>query len=51
MPYWKRAQVEVAKRLGGDKLDALIAMLAEVESLHPIRSGRAALRNYAKETQ
>jgi len=40
MPYWKRAQAEVAKRLGGDKLNALIATLADVESLHPVRSGR-----------
>lgn len=38
MPCWKRAQAEVAKRLGGDRLDTLIATLAEVESLHPARS-------------
>lgn len=36
MPCWNRAQAEVAKRLGGDKLEALIATLAEVESLHPL---------------
>ena len=34
-PYWARAQKEVAARLGRDKLDALIAVLGELESLHP----------------
>src|SRR5689334_18912335 len=34
-PYWTRAQKEVAARLGRDKLDALIAVLGELESLHP----------------
>ena len=34
-PHWKRAQAAVAKRLGPAKLEALIATLAEVESLHP----------------
>jgi DNA-binding MarR family transcriptional regulator len=33
--YWTRAQKEVAARLGRDKLDALIAVLGELESLHP----------------
>lgn len=35
LPHWKRAQARVAKRLGGPKLDALIATLAEIETLHP----------------
>lgn len=39
MPFWKRAQAEVEKRLGGDRVDALIATLADVESLHPVRRG------------
>jgi DNA-binding MarR family transcriptional regulator len=36
-PYWARAQRDVAARLGRDKLDALIAVLGELESLHPSR--------------
>ena len=36
MPSWNRAQAEVAKRLGSDKLETLIATLADVESLHPL---------------
>ena len=39
-PYWARAQKEVAKRLGSEKLDALIAVLGELESLHPSRRQR-----------
>ncbi|MGH8849570.1 MAG: MarR family winged helix-turn-helix transcriptional regulator, partial [Casimicrobiaceae bacterium] len=38
-PYWKRAQTRVAKRLGGGRLDALIATLADIETLHPVRAG------------
>jgi len=34
-PYWKRAQEDVAHRIGQPKLDALIAILGELESLHP----------------
>ena len=34
-PYWARTQREVAMRLGADKLDALIGLLGELESLHP----------------
>ena len=34
-PYWKRAQKEVAQRIGARKLDALIETLGELESLHP----------------
>ena len=36
-PYWARAQKEVAAQLGHEKLDALIAVLGELESLHPAR--------------
>ena len=44
-PYWAHAQKEVAARLGRDKLDALIAVLGELESLHPARRpARDALR-------
>ena len=34
-PYWKQAQEGVARRIGQPKLDALIAILGELESLHP----------------
>ena len=34
-PHWKRAQEEVARRVGKPKLDALITILGELESLHP----------------
>jgi DNA-binding MarR family transcriptional regulator len=34
-PCWKRAQKQVARRLGAAKLEALITTLTEVEALHP----------------
>jgi DNA-binding MarR family transcriptional regulator len=34
-PHWARAQREVERRIGVDKLDALIETLGELESLHP----------------
>ena len=34
-PYWKRAQEDVARRIGQPKLDTLITILGELESLHP----------------
>ena len=34
-PHWIAAQRAVAKRLGAKKLEALIGVLAELESLHP----------------
>ena len=34
-PHWLAAQRAVAKRLGAKKLDALIAVLGELEALHP----------------
>ena len=37
-PHWKRAQQAVAKRIGASKLETLIAMLGELESLHPARA-------------
>ncbi len=42
LPHWKRAQAEVVRRLGAPKLDTLIALLGEIESLHPGAPGRAA---------
>ena len=38
--YWAAAQKGVAARLGREKLDALIAVLGEVESLHPARQAQ-----------
>ena len=34
-PYWMRVQKEVTKRVGAEKLEALIATLRELEALHP----------------
>lgn len=39
--HWKRAQSEVAARLGSPKLEALIATLSAIEQLHPDSGGRA----------
>ena len=39
-PYWRRAQAEVAEALGTERLDAFIATLAAIESLHPAAAGR-----------
>ena len=35
MPYWESAQKQVARQLGGAKLDVLIATLRDIEALHP----------------
>ena len=43
-PHWTRAQQEVARRIGIDKLDALIATLGELESLHPDNTPPASRR-------
>jgi DNA-binding MarR family transcriptional regulator len=40
-PHWKRAQAQVSKRLGAERLGSLIATLAELESLHPSPPGAA----------
>jgi len=40
IPHWRRAQAEVARRIGADKLEALIATLHEIEALHPDPGGR-----------
>jgi DNA-binding MarR family transcriptional regulator len=34
-PHWRRAQQQVARRLGRERFDALIATLREMETLHP----------------
>jgi hypothetical protein len=54
-PHWERAQKDVAARLGREKLDTLIDVLAELESLHPAMrpspqpSPRAAARGRTSE--
>jgi DNA-binding MarR family transcriptional regulator len=37
-PHWKRAQIQVANKLGEDRLETLIATLGEIEALHPDRT-------------
>lgn len=37
---WKRAQAEVARKLGGARLETLYATLAELEALHPSAAPR-----------
>ena len=44
-PYWMRAQKDVAKRIGADRLEALIATLHDLEALHP---GAAAAKSRAE---
>src|SRR5262249_32018322 len=39
-PHWQRAETEVAKTIGADKLEALIATLRDIEALHPDPGGR-----------
>jgi DNA-binding MarR family transcriptional regulator len=38
-PHWKRAQAQVADKIGPDRLQALIATLKAVEELHPDPGG------------
>lgn len=40
LPHWRRAQSEVARRIGPAKLEALIATLHDIEALHPDPGGR-----------
>ncbi len=35
LPHWRKAQAAVAEALGGERLDAFIATLTAIESLHP----------------
>jgi len=35
VPYWDRAQQEVARKLGEPRIEALVGLLRSVESLHP----------------
>ena len=35
LPYWRDAQAVVGRKLGTTKIDALVGLLASVETLHP----------------
>jgi DNA-binding MarR family transcriptional regulator len=41
-PHWRRAQARVRRRLGGERVDALVATLAALEALHPDAAARTA---------
>jgi len=41
-PHWERAQREVARQVGRGRLDALYAVLRDMEALHPAPAPRAA---------
>jgi len=41
-PHWERAQREVARHVGRDRLDGLYDVLRDIEALHPAPAGRAA---------
>ena len=43
-PCWTRAQQEVARRVGTERLDTLIELLGELESLHPDNANARAPR-------
>jgi DNA-binding MarR family transcriptional regulator len=34
-PHWERAQQDVARRIGHDRLDQLFGVLRDIEALHP----------------
>jgi DNA-binding MarR family transcriptional regulator len=40
MPYWRRAQVQVARQMGQQNIDALVGLLDTVEELHPAPADR-----------
>jgi len=41
LPHWTRAQTQVSARVGAAKLQALVATLGEIETLHPDRNNDA----------
>jgi len=42
MPYWQRAQVQVARQMGRQNIAALVGLLDTVEELHPAPTDRDA---------
>ena len=45
MPYWRRAQLQVAQRLGQQNINALVGLLDTVEELHPAPADAIANRS------
>ena len=41
-PHWERAQREVARHVGRDRLDGMYEILRDIEALHPAPAGHAA---------
>ena len=41
-PHWERAQQEVARHVGRDRLDGMYDVLRDIEALHPAPAGHAA---------
>ena len=41
-PHWERAQREVTRRVGRERLDGLYDVLRDMEALHPAPAGHAA---------
>jgi DNA-binding MarR family transcriptional regulator len=41
-PHWERAQREVARHVGRERLDSLYAVLLDMEALHPSPAAHAA---------
>jgi DNA-binding MarR family transcriptional regulator len=41
-PHWERAQREVARHVGRDRLDGMYEILRDIEALHPASAGHAA---------
>jgi DNA-binding MarR family transcriptional regulator len=35
LPYWRKAQADVARKLGPRSVDTLVSLLSSVEALHP----------------
>lgn len=42
LPYWREAQRKVERTLGEPRIEALVGLLASVESLHPAPDGSGA---------
>ena len=40
-PHWERAQREVARHVGRDRLDGMYEVLRDIEALHPAPAGHA----------
>ena len=41
-PHWERAQREVARHVGRDRLDGMYEVLRDIEALHPAPAGHSA---------